>query len=131
MDEFGNILNQKGTDFVVTPLCKDGYKRFRNKYVHRLVYEAYVGDIPEGMTVDHIDGDKLNNHHSNLQLLSPEDNAIKGNAKTWYVVSPDGEEYQVVNMEQFCKDMGLHAAHMRQVAAGKPNYKSYKGWRKL
>lgn len=115
---------------MVATLDKDGYHRFRNKYVHRLVYEAFIGDIPEGMTVDHEDGNKQNNHVSNLQIMSRGGNSQKGNAKKWHVISPEGQHYAVVNMEAFCKAMGLHAGHMRSVATGKPNYKSYKGWKK-
>ena len=43
---------------------------------HRLVYETYVGEIPDGLFVNHIDGDKCNNHVSNLELVSNRDNVI-------------------------------------------------------
>lgn len=43
-------------------------------YVHRLVFLAWSGPIPEGMQVDHIDGDKLNNSIENLELVSPSEN---------------------------------------------------------
>jgi hypothetical protein len=40
-------------------LCEDNYRR---KYlVHRLVFENFVQEVPEGMTIDHIDGNPLNN----------------------------------------------------------------------
>lgn len=93
MDEQGNILSIYKTEsgFIKTFPDKDGYlkvavtikKKTVNRVVHRLVYETWVGVIPEGMTVDHIDGNKLNNHHTNLRLLTPEENAIAGNAKEW------------------------------------------------
>ncbi len=35
-------------------------------FVHRLVLEAFVGPCPEYMECRHIDGDKTNNHTSNL-----------------------------------------------------------------
>lgn len=41
---------------------------------HRLVYRCFVGAIPEKMTVNHRDGNKLNNEPSNLELLSVSDN---------------------------------------------------------
>lgn len=56
--------------------------------IHRLVYLTFVGAIPKGMDIDHIDGDKQNNHLSNLQCISRKEhikktiiqnpNAIKG-----------------------------------------------------
>ena len=42
--------------------------------VHRLVYEAFMGPIPKGMWVNHKDGNKLNNHISNLELTTPKQN---------------------------------------------------------
>ena len=46
---------------------KEGY---HHKKLHRLIYEAYYGKIPEGYHIHHRDFDKLNNHHDNLQLLT-------------------------------------------------------------
>lgn len=38
--------------------------------VHRLVAQAFIGELFEGCNVDHIDGDHSNNHYSNLRILS-------------------------------------------------------------
>lgn len=46
--------------------------------VHRLVYEAFVGPVPEGMQVNHIDEDKLNNCVWNLNLMTPKENTNWG-----------------------------------------------------
>ncbi len=45
--------------------------------VHRLVYETLVEEIPQGLTIDHKDGNVRNNSLDNLQLLSREDNTRK------------------------------------------------------
>lgn len=45
--------------------------------VHRLVYKAFVGSIPKGQQVDHIDGNKLNICPENLQVLSRRDHRRK------------------------------------------------------
>lgn len=48
-----------------------------NKYVHVLVAEAYLdGYDPEVHQVNHINGDKANNHVSNLELTSPSGNMV-------------------------------------------------------
>jgi hypothetical protein len=39
---------------------------YRNRKVHQLVLEAFVGQMPEGMEVRHLDGDKSNNTLPNL-----------------------------------------------------------------
>jgi len=38
--------------------------------VHRIIYALHFGEIPKGMTIDHIDGDKKNNKISNLRCVS-------------------------------------------------------------
>ena len=58
-----------------------GIKQGRLQYVHRLVYETFVGDIPKHLTVDHINGDTQNNHPSNLQLLPIRKNVEKYHVK--------------------------------------------------
>lgn len=42
--------------------------RAAHQWVARMVYECFYGPIPEGMIVHHKDENKLNNHHSNLEL---------------------------------------------------------------
>lgn len=70
-------------------LDKDGYKEYLfsvhgTRYYrrgHRVVYETFNGDIPEGMTIDHIDFDKANNHIDNLRVLSRVENGVRRNTK--------------------------------------------------
>jgi len=42
-------------------------KRF---LVHRLVWEAFNGPIPKGLTINHLDGNRENNHLSNLETAT-------------------------------------------------------------
>ena len=41
-----------------------------NYMFHRLVAEIFLGEIPDGYTIVHIDGNSLNNHVSNLRYIS-------------------------------------------------------------
>lgn len=42
--------------------------------VHRIVYETFNGEIPNGMEIDHIDTNKKNNELSNLKLCTHTEN---------------------------------------------------------
>lgn len=42
--------------------------------VHRLIWVMLVGEIPEGYQIDHIDGNRANNHISNLRLATRVEN---------------------------------------------------------
>lgn len=42
--------------------------------VHRIIWEMHFGEIQEGFTIDHIDGDTKNNKLSNLRCISREVN---------------------------------------------------------
>lgn len=60
------------------------------KCVHRLLYETYVGDIPNGYVIHHINENKLDNRVSNLICMSRDEHItyhnscsnIYGNRKT-------------------------------------------------
>jgi hypothetical protein len=44
--------------------------------VHRLVAQAFIGELFEGATVDHIDGDHQNNHYTNLRILTAQEHGL-------------------------------------------------------
>jgi len=52
-------------------------KGFMNISVHQMVAECYIGVCPQGMVVDHIDNNRTNNHYTNLQYLTPQQNTLK------------------------------------------------------
>lgn len=49
-------------------------------YVHRIIWEMINGPIPEGMVIDHIDGNTLNNKLENIRLVTRTQN--QRNSKT-------------------------------------------------
>lgn len=56
----------------------------RSESYARYIWRQTYGEIPDGMTVDHIDGDRTNDAIENLQLLSALDNKRKA-----FVDDPD------------------------------------------
>ena len=63
----------------------NGYLRLSVKgrkfvYLHRIIYETFVCEIPDGMVLDHKDTNKLNNSLENLVLCTQKENC--NNPKT-------------------------------------------------
>jgi AAA+ ATPase superfamily predicted ATPase len=64
---------------------KDGYLRInlnkKSHATHRLIWVYLNGEIPEGLEIDHIDGDKTNNRIDNLRLANRYENMWNRKAK--------------------------------------------------
>lgn len=62
---------------------EEGYIRIRGSNgkeyrAHRIIWSLFNGEIPEGMLIDHIDGNKQNNKIENLRLA----NRVQNNANS-------------------------------------------------
>ena len=57
-----------GLGYLDIKLWKGGKRVHR--YVHRLVWQTFVGEIPAGYEVNHKDHNKANNSLSNLELVT-------------------------------------------------------------
>lgn len=62
-------------------ICRrNGYARYaicgKMYSAHRLVYETFVGKIPEGMIIDHINGIRDDNRVENLRCITQSENAM-------------------------------------------------------
>ena len=53
-------------------LC-DRYFQHKGRRLHRVVWEAYRGEIPKGYHVHHHDGNTSNNRVGNLRLVTPQE----------------------------------------------------------
>lgn len=42
--------------------------------VHRVVAQTFIGKIPKGMEINHLDGDKHNNNINNLEIVTRQQN---------------------------------------------------------
>lgn len=52
--------------------------------IHRLVVEKFLGPIPEGLEVDHLDGNTRNNAVDNLECVTHEENLRRARASGVY-----------------------------------------------
>lgn len=96
VSEWGEVFGVRGK--LKPCFDKRGYKRVWlydsegrrfEKYIHRLVAECFV-DGDKSLTVNHKDGNKVNNHKSNLEWISNADNlrhsfkeGLRDARKTW------------------------------------------------
>lgn len=78
----GDVVNAKTNYTLAKTLTKKGYQKvgivmngkIYNRTIHRLVAKAFIPN-PEGkLTVNHKDGDKHNNHVSNLEWMTNREN---------------------------------------------------------
>ena len=129
----GLLLKRRGRGFKKAFPDKHGYLKWHlgqngkhiNVFVHRVVWMCYNGPITDDLTVDHIDGDRSNNSIENLALLTRAQNAIKGNARWWKVVSPDGSAEMIYNVEEYCRVHNLHPGHLRDTSRNGRKHKGY------
>lgn len=104
---------------MASSVTHDGYIRIELKYekgkarkflVHRLVYQAFVGKLKEGLVIDHIDGNRSNNHCTNLRLCTQKENiqnALRhsfGNNNAKKIVVRDKNTNNILNFNKI-KDL--------------------------
>tara|TARA_R110002167_G_scaffold286042_1_gene491045 strand:- start:71 stop:637 length:567 start_codon:yes stop_codon:yes gene_type:complete len=77
-------------------------KRFS---VHRLIAKAFLTDYSEGLEVDHINGNKSDNHPDNLRMVS------RGQNMQAYLKKRKGKEYRGVS---WCNRTGKWRAQVCQ-----------------
>jgi len=95
----GNVLNSKTGKIIRHQDNGNGYKKVTltnngvqmQRYIHRMVAELYIPCVKNKNQVNHIDGNKNNNHVKNLEWVTNQENqlhahktGLKGNGdKLW------------------------------------------------
>lgn len=109
----------------------------KTERIHRLMMETYGNPPPDDMidpTVDHINGNKLDNRIKNLQWLSNRDNSYKGikdTIKTYILELPTGELITVTNLNRWCKEYNINPSSIRKAYRLNHKYKGYRIIKKI
>ena len=85
VSEYGDIVNMDNKPYkkMKQMVTNDGHNRIDLKiapnkpkkfYVHQLVYKAFVGEINDGMVIEHLDSNGLNNYYKNLKQSTQKEN---------------------------------------------------------
>lgn len=90
VSNYGEVYSKKTNKILRQSTTKqiNGYKlvwlskdnNVKGFLVHRLVYELFVGVIPTGFQINHLDENKHNNRLDNLDLVTPSENTRYGTA---------------------------------------------------
>lgn len=100
-------------------------------FVHRLVAYAWIGECPiDKEEINHKDGNKLNNHYSNLEWVTKKENQqhrrkVLGKNKSGSKCVPvicinknTGDKFEFSSVAEACNKLNLHRVHVREVIRG-------------
>lgn len=62
----------------------DVYYCKKNWRSHRLLYTIFIGEIPSGLEIDHVDGNRKNNSIDNLEVVTHKENIRRAAEKGSY-----------------------------------------------
>ena len=129
VSNLGRVKNTKTNKIVKGTTRTDGYHQTRLQVynngksilTHRLVWLAFVGEIEEGMVINHINGDKSDNRLENLEKVSHQENMIKASTETnvWNFsrvgeFNKEGEMLRIfANASEAAREIGILPSSMR------------------
>lgn len=106
-------------------LCKNGI--IDNRYVHRLVAEAFIPNPDNKPTVDHIDRNRSNNVVTNLRWATQyEQYSNSSNERYEIIAIKDGVELRFESQDACCKALSLDRGAVSKCVRGVR--KTHKGY---
>lgn len=129
ISSWGRIKNNKTGKILKGKIRDNGYKEYclringqkKSFLAHRIVYETFY-PFEKILTINHIDGDKLNNHINNLENVSQLQNNLKSiyetKAKKYKTIGQYDKEGNLIQTfttsTEAAKAMGCSSATIRQ-----------------
>ena len=137
------IPHKSAGGYLTIGLTKNGKRN--TKQIHRLVYEAFVGELPEYkrngkgediLEINHIDEDKTNNCVWNLELITHTKNVNHGTgiqrrsatmtngkkSKMVYQYTKSGELIRIFPSVMECERNGFYKQNVNACCLGKKNH---------
>lgn len=96
------------------------HSKYKHYLVHRLIWEAFNGPIPDGMVINHKDENKLNNCLDNLEVCTYQYNTMYGTARKRMVEKRSMPVRQFINDDVY-KDYHSAAEAGRQTGIAQGN----------
>lgn len=112
-----NIGYTKSDGYRYAWIINEGFR-----YVHRLVWETFVGEIPKGYEINHKDGNKANCALNNLELTSHSDN-IKHSYNVLGRTIPKGDKHW-----NYGKSFSKETKQLMSEKKKGVNHPKFKGW---
>lgn len=132
----GHILNMEKK--IIMKEEKTGkYRRVQCYYglggkhfsVHRMVWEAFNGEIPKGYQIDHLDANPSNNALDNLALVTGSENYKKANHNQIKVIAKNkNEELHFNSLSDACIQILGYRSGSRQIHKAIAEQKLYRGY---
>lgn len=132
VNRYGDVRNKETGKIIKQQISRNGTHQVHlmggTYRVARLVAEAFIGDIPDGIDVIHWDGDKSNNYVDNLRLCTRKETIRRGmeigtikpngfgKEKTPVRVRETGKEYSSIN--ECARDIGCNSRSISNYLLG-------------
>jgi len=79
-------VNNAGYGTVGVPQGEPGHRKVVPRLVHRVVYEALVGPIPDGLVIDHLCATRRCVRVDHLEAVTPAENSRRGEPRNSLLV---------------------------------------------
>jgi hypothetical protein len=138
--EISNLGNCRKKGKVINGSIQNrGYKYFQvqregkriNKLFHHLVAEAFIGKRPDGLVIDHIDQDKLNNKVDNLRYVTQKINTQNQTRYRDDIETKDKKERRRIMSQEYDRRTGRFKGTIRQKGTGNLVQRENGNWRAI